>query len=127
MTLQSFFIVTFAILLASCSKSQDPICTDLDSAIDTNIKKIALTLVDGEMADKGAMQQAARYTMINNRLLVISANLELQSKHNCAIRKTPIDPMSYGNDALKCYSATLTEKDKAASACNFKSWKGDQK
>ena len=123
-----FAIVFLAMLLSSCAKTPDPaVCTSLDRTIDHNIKKIALTLVEGEISDKGAMQQAARYTMVSSRLQVIATNLELQSKNNCQVRQTPIDPLVYEEAAMKCFSATLRQEPEAASLCEFKNWSGNAK
>ena len=127
MTLKLLSLLALALSLSSCSRTPDPVCAELDQTIDANIKKIALTLVDGEVSDKGAMQQAARYTMVNNRLLVIATNLEIQSKNNCAIRKTPIDPLAFEEAALKCFSATLTDKKEAVAVCDLKTWKANKK
>ena len=128
MTIRLFTIIVLTTLLASCAKAPDPaVCSSLDRTIDHNIKKIALTLVEGEISDKGAMQQAARYTMVSSRLQIIATNLDLQSKNNCQIRQTPIDPMVYEDDALKCFSATLSQKPEAASLCEFKNRKGNDK
>ncbi|WP_048441056.1 hypothetical protein [Caenimonas sp. SL110] len=123
-----FAIVLLATLLSSCAKAPDPaVCASLDRTIDHNIKKIALTLVEGEISDKGAMQQAARYTMVSSRLQVIATNVELQSKNNCQVRQAPIDPLVYEDDAMKCFSATLSQKPEVTSLCEFKSWKGNAK
>jgi hypothetical protein len=114
-------------LLSSCNKAPDSVCADLDKTIDNNIKRIALNLVEGEVSDKGAMQQAARYTMVNSRLQIIATNLELQSKHNCSIRQTAIDPLVYEDEAMNCYSATLGRKPEATTLCEYKNWKGTAK
>ena len=127
MTIKFLSFLALAVSLSSCNRAPDPYCTELDQTIDTNIRKIALTLVEGEVLDKGAMQQASRYTMVNNRLFVIATNLELQSKNNCAIRKSPIDPMAFEEAALKCYSATLSEKKEAIAVCDLKNWKANTK
>jgi hypothetical protein len=119
-------MLVLATLLSSCSKTPDAaVCAALDKTIDSNIQKIALTLVEGEFTDKGAMQQAARYTLVNSRLQVISTNVELQAKNNCQVRQTPIDPLVYEGEASKCLSATLGKEPEAAALCEFKNWKGD--
>jgi len=120
--------LVLATLLSSCSKAPDPaVCAELDRTIDRNIKQIALTLAQGEIVDKGAMQQAARYTMVSSRLQIIATNIDLQSKHNCQIRQSPIDPLEYEEDALKCYSAMLEQKPEASNLCEYKNWKGTAK
>jgi len=114
--------------LSSCKKAPDlGICAEFDRTIDRNIKRIALTLIEGEVSDKGAMQQAARYTMVSSRLQIIATNVDLQSKHSCQIRQVPIDPLVYEEDALKCYSATLGQKPEASNLCDYKNWKGTAK
>ncbi len=121
-------VLALAALLSSCSKASDPaVCAEFDRTIDRNIKRIALTLVQGEIADKGAMQQAARYSMVSSRLQIIATNVDLQAQHNCQIRQSPIDPLVYEEDALKCYSATLRETPEASNLCEFKNWKGTAK
>lgn len=113
------------VLLAACGKAPDPVCQQLDTSIDENSKRIALLLAQGEVFDKGATQQSARYTMANNHLQVIRLNVELQTRHNCPIRKSVIDPFLYQADALKCLSSTIGDKkNESSGVCDFKNWKG---
>lgn len=89
-------------------------------------RQVALTLAEGDVFDKGAMQQAARYIAANNHLQVIQISLNLQSQHKCQIRKSVINPLIYKSEALKCLTATIGEKkDNAAALCDIKNWKGD--
>jgi len=125
--MRTLSLLLLSALLGACNKAPDAVCADLDKTIDSNIKRIALTLVEGELSDKGAMQQAARYTMVNSRLQIIATNLELQSKHGCSIRQAPIDPLVYEAEALKCYSATLGQEPEASTLCEYKNWKGASK
>lgn len=129
MRFQIPLFVAGAFLLGACDRAPDPICQELDAAIDTSIRHVALSLVEGDIYDKGAMQQAARYTAANNYLHVIRINLDLQSQHKCPIRKSVINPMMYEMDAGKCMIATLGNKAEqtTAKACDIKNWKGNTK
>jgi hypothetical protein len=122
--------ISIAVVLtqAACSKPPEPICQALDTTIDNNVRQVALTLAEGDVFDKGAMQQAARYIAANNHLQVIQISLSLQSEHKCTIRKSVINPLQYRSEALKCLTATIGEKkDDAATLCDIKNWKGDSK
>jgi hypothetical protein len=128
MRLHTALLVAGAFLLTACDRTPDPICQELDAAIDTSIRHVALSLVEGDIYDKGAMQQAARYTAANNYLQVIRINLDLQSQHKCPIRKSVINPMMYEKDARQCMLATLGSKtEEVSKACDVKNWKGNAK
>lgn len=129
MKLRAAFAVAAGIALAGCDKTPDPICQELDATIDSSIRRVALTLAEGEVFDKGAMQQAARYAAANNHLEVIRISLDLQTQHKCPIRKSVINPLMYDTEALKCLSATVgsEKKDEAANLCDIKKWKGSLK
>lgn len=66
MKLHTVLLVAVVFLLSACDRTPDSICQELDNAIDTSIRRVALSLVEGDVYDKGAMQQAARYTAANN-------------------------------------------------------------
>ena len=126
MRLHTALLIVGSFLLCACDRTRDPICQELDAAIDTSIRHVALSLVEGDIYDKGAMQQAARYTAANNYLQVIRINLDLQSQHKCSIRKAVINPMMYEKDARQCMHATLDNKaEEASKACDIKNWKGN--
>lgn len=129
MKLWPVFFVAAGLALVGCSKTPDPICQELDATIDSSIKRVALTLAEGEVFDKGAMQQAARYVAANNHLQVIRISLDLQTQHQCPIRKSVINPLMYEAEALKCLSATVRgeKMDEAANLCDIKKWKGNSK
>lgn len=129
MKLQVALAVAAGIALAGCDKAPDPICQELDNSIDSSIRRAALTLAEGEVFDKGAMQQAARYVAANNHLQVIRISLDLQTQHKCPIRKSVINPLMYDAEALRCLSATVggDKKDVAANLCDIKKWKGNLK
>ena len=119
-------LIAVAISQTACTKPPEPICQELDTTIDNSIRQVALTLAEGDVFDKGAMQQAARYIAANNHLQVIQISLNLQSQHKCQIRKSVINPLIYKSEALKCLTATIGEKkDNAAALCDIKNWKGD--
>lgn len=124
MIIRTSFLVVVTFVLASCSPTPDPICTELDASIDRSIQRIALSLASGDVFDKGAMQQAARYIEANNRLHVIRINLDLQVHHKCPIRKAVINPLVFEREALACIAAKDDEKSEL---CNLKKWKGDSK
>ena len=129
-----FITVTFV----GCSTGTAPdTCRDLNSAIDHNIVKIAVTEMEGESSDKSAMQQGARLAQINNRLSAINVNVMLQGQNKCQPRQKPIDPSIYRSQASGCYLARLelvsasfgTNEEKKAAAmtkvaksCDFTSW-----
>lgn len=127
MNLQVVLTIAAGIALAGCNKAPDPICQELDTSIDSSIKRVALTLAEGEVLDKGAMQQAARYIAANNHLQVIRISLELQTQHKCPIRKSVINPFMYHAESLKCLSATIggDKMDDAANLCDIKKWQGN--
>ncbi len=129
MKLRAALAVAAVIALVGCEKTPDPICQELDAAIDSSIRRVALTLAEGEVFDKGAMQQAARYVAANNHLQVIRISLDLQMQHKCPIRKAVINPLMYETEALTCLSATVDseKKDEAANLCDFKKVKGNLK
>ena len=121
-------LVAFVIAQTACAKSPGPICQELDTTIDNSIRKVALTLAEGDVFDKGAMQQAARYVAANNHLQVIQISLNLQSQNKCQVRKSVINPLIYQSEALKCLSETLGEKKgNSSELCDIKNWKGDSK
>ena len=121
-------LVAFVMAQTACTQPPEPICQELDTTIDNSIRKIALTLAEGDVFDKGAMQQAARYVAANNHLQVIQISLSLQSQNKCQVRKSVINPLIYQSEALKCLTATLGEKKgDSAVLCDIKTWKGDSK
>lgn len=121
-------LVAIVIAQTACAKSPEPICQELDTTIDNSIRQVALTLAEGDVFDKGAMQQAARYISANNHLQVIQISLNLQSQHKCQIRKSVINPLIYRSEALKCLTESLGEKKgDVAALCDIKNWKGDSK
>ena len=79
-------LIAVAISQTACTKPPEPICQELDTTIDNSIRQVALTLAEGDVFDKGAMQQAARYIAANNHLQVIQISLNLKSQHKCQIR-----------------------------------------
>lgn len=118
-------LIAVAIAQTAYAKPES-ICQELDTTIDNSIRKVALTLAEGDLFDKGAMQQAARYISANNHLQVIQISLNLQSQHKCPIRKSVINPLIYQSEALKCLNATMGDKKGDASTlCDIKNWKGD--
>ena len=114
-------------LLAGCNKEKvpDPICQVLDTTIDSSIKRVALTLAEGDLFDKGAMQQAARYVDVNNHLQVMRINLDLLSHHKCPIRKAVINPFMYSRDARLCLASSNGSDE--ANKCDIKKWSGNIK
>lgn len=124
MKLRTTLLIAAAIAQTACAKPPEPICQELDATIDGSIQRVALTLAEGEVFDKGAMQQAARYISANNHLQVIHISLDLQKEHKCPIRKSAINPMAFQMDALACMAAKDEEKLKL---CDIKNWKGNAK
>jgi hypothetical protein len=119
-------LIAVAIAQTGCAKPPESICQELDATIDKSIKQVALTLAEGDVFDKGAMQQAARYIAANNHLQVIQISLNLQSQHKCPIRNSVINPLIYKSAALKCLTVTIGEKkDDGSALCDVKNWKGD--
>lgn len=132
------------VFLAACGPSPETqkVCAALDEVINGEIKKYALTEIEGDMSDKSAMQQSARLTQNNNQLATIQINLELQAQNKCPPRQSPIEFSQYKDSARKCYSAHLHQllagyakdetKAKAADAesekeCDFKQWNEPKK
>lgn len=119
-------LIALAIAQTACAKPPESICQELDTTIDNSIRQVALTLAQGDVFDKGAMQQTARYIAANNHLQVIQISLNLESQHKCQIRKSVINPLIYKSEALKCLAATIGEKkDNASALCDIKNWTGD--
>ena len=122
MNFRATLLIAVAIAQAACAKPPEPICQELDATIDGSIQRAALTLAEGDIYDKGAMQQAARYISVNNHLQVIRISLDLQKEHKCPIRKSAINPMIFKMAALSCLAAKDEEKQKL---CDIKNWKGN--
>lgn len=125
-------------LLVACSPEvPKEICVGLNETIDRNIKGIALSDIEGDSADKSAMQQGARLAQNNNRLTTIMINLELQAQNKCPPRQKPIDSSIYSSQAQHCYIEILEQQSanygsdeerkktamaKVMSACDFNAW-----
>lgn len=105
----------------------DPICQELDATIDGSIREAAISLAEGDLLAKGAIQQAAGYIAANNYLQVIRINLDLQSQHKCPLRKSIINPMIYNRvDVLNCMNARLKDNlDEMSKLCDPKNWNGN--
>ncbi|MBM3330198.1 MAG: hypothetical protein FJY67_12160 [Calditrichaeota bacterium] len=111
-------------------------CASLDEAIDRNIFGYAMSEAQST-SDKSAIQQGARATENQNRLVIIEINVNLMIQNKCQARKQPIDPTVYSSNANACYFAQLkalsaayrsNEQDQKASVeklnsdCDFKKW-----
>lgn len=127
MKFRMLLLIAAAFAQTACAKTPEPICQELDATIDGSIKHVALTLAEGEISDKGAMQQAARYISANNHLQVIRITLDLQSQNKCPVRKTIINPLMYQLEAMNCLAATLGNKEEMTNLCDIKNWKGNSK
>jgi hypothetical protein len=125
------FVSSLSLLCATaCAKTPDPICQELDAAIDSSIKRAALSLIRGEIGDKGAPQQTARYVEVNNHLQVIRISLDLLKQHECPIQKRVINPLIYDN-SIDCTSevtyrmigSSKKSLDEIINLCGIKGWK----
>jgi hypothetical protein len=127
--LRPALLLAIALTQTACAKGPDPICQELDATIDDSIRRVAMTMVEGDIYDKGAMQQAARYISANNHLQVIRISLDLQSQHKCQIRKSVINPFMYEAEATKCMLASAggDGKENKDSLCDPKNWKGNSR
>ncbi len=109
------------IALSSNAFSQTP-CAELDNLIDASIFEIAMTRTEGDVYDKSAPQQTARYIDINNQLQILNINLAIHTQNKCPARKAGIVPFKYQTQASDCVLAKL-KSEGVASKCNFKKWK----
>lgn len=116
------YFAAIAVFALSSSALAQQTCVELDSLLDNSIFEIAMTFMDGQISDKSAPQQTARYIDINNKLQILSINLSIHTQNKCPPRKSGITPFKYQSQSSDCMMARLKSVDVAAK-CNFKTWK----
>jgi hypothetical protein len=99
------------------------LCKDLEKIIDESILTIALSEAEGQLFDKSAPQQTARFLGFNNQLQVININLAIQSQNKCPSRKGGVNPFRYKLQALECLTARLKKDESSALKCDVRAWR----
>jgi len=116
------YFAAIGVFALSSSALAQQTCIDLDNLIDTSIFEIAMTFMDGQLSDKSAPQQTARYIDINNKLQILNINFSIYTQNKCPPRKNGITPFKYERQSTDCMMARVRSVDVAAK-CNFKTWK----